>query len=672
MSKKYVNNDGTLNTYQENLKDFRSYEGIVFKETKISIGHDFLNTTGAVSSSGGGSPEYRYDHMIFASTGTTPSLTDRLFKHPKVGNHFNNASRLGSFGGAIVASGNSIAVLHKGNLDDTPEDSFRDRQGVFIFNSSSEGWQYSDAIFPSASIYPRTNESDSSTDGFAVARSFDYDGTHLTIGGIVDGGMSAEDNNDVLYVYKSGGAGWVLEATLSTASFLPGLTFSYSAASQDYYIRDGTYGLFNGHKVYNGKIIAGGLDFADRSTGSEKRHSGAAVFASSSGGWAYETFLTSSFSHSANDDVTHEYRKGSGTNAGSWCGNIDYDGQRVIIGGYGGYNNTAHLQQNGRVTIWNSASSGWYEETQIDLRSAGLTDTVAYGTGDDEYNIYQIEIGSSPHDGAKEYKLYHNFGYFGCTISGSYVAASAIGYNSGGNTRSKVKNRIFIFKSSSASGWGLQDNFKSPNTNTGGLGSRGTTHYDDEFGYHIIFDKSFLGHLMTRSLSYRNVTSSSNNTLGRVYLYRQANPRSDGDGAGSWSLIQTIENPYSGSLAPFSISGNRNDYEQYGDHAPDSRYKQPDLLGFDNGNLIVPFSHIAQSENDSGSTSDQYRWGAVQILKSTERFSTTTDRVTETIQQIEKGGRPDFVPFRFLSNGAPNLRLGGVNGIKTFIGVQKS
>ena len=661
MSKKYIGHDYTLSVYAENNKDNKSLvpsssieQQVSDQEVQISVldSIDFSKATGSVQESGG---EYSYANMIFASRSDTIGLSNRLFTHPKIGDEL---SADGTFGRSVVISGSTMFVnsRQRNDVGNHATRSMRSRQGVFVFKSSSSGWAFSDAIMPPSSSYPI--DSSQGPQPEHVAKNFDAHSEFVAIAAP----LSTEKG--ITLVYKSGASGYSHDATIGSASFSPAYWTQSDATDNSaliYYIANGQEGIMPSVKVNNNKLVVGGFSAAirpDASTSFTTHHrsSSLAVFSSaSSGGWVFESLLSSSVVHSASSNVGDYYRKGMGQYPGHFNGALDYDGTRVAAAGKGGYNNVTWQQDNGRVSIFKSSSTvGWYEEDQIDLRSAGFTSAV---TSSLTPSSPDITLGSGVFAGSQEWKLYTKFGFYSCAISGNYMAASARSHPSLSSNSPRIKNRIFIFKSSS-SGWAHEANFKSPNPGTGGDGTHSSASYADEFGYTLNFNRSVPGMLVTRSPSYRAVPDTSNSTTGRVHIYKSSS-------VSGWALEQNIDNPYSGSLAPLGDTDYRDDYEKFGDTAGlgsegSGGYLDAVSTGLDGPNMAIPYSGIVESENDVGAFGVQQRFGAVQILNGSSSFrqETITQEVTESVEVTNYILSPNNLsPFIKTHSGPMNIRL---------------
>ena len=640
MSKKYINNDYTLNIYAKNAKDHKSLVPNVVTEQQVTTEQqqvnvvtavDFTNATGSLQESGG---QYSYANMIFASRSMDDSIgfSNRLFTHPKIGDE---TSADGTFGRSVVISGATMVVNSRQRNDIGAWDtrSMRNRQGVFVFkSSSSSGWEYSDAVIPASSLYPIATLGDGPQPAH-VAKNFHMHNNFIAISAPLTTTLG------VTLVYKSSSSGWAHDGTIGTGSFSPTYWVQSDATSADaltYYIYNSPAGVMPSVKVFGNKLVIGGVSAKVRpnsgaSWSTNQIASAVAMFARTSANeWQFEQILTSSLSHTASAAVDEYQRKGMGVYPGHFNGAIDFDGTRVVAAGQGGYDSITWQSENGRISIFNSSSTGWYEEDQIDLRSAGFTGSVSATLTPSSPDITS---GVGEFAGNNEWKLYTEFGFYSCAISGSYLAATAKGYPVSSNSP-RIPNRVFIFKSSSA-GWKHEVDFNSPNSGTGGDGTHMSASYADEFGYTLIFNRSVPGMLATRSPSYRPDPSNSNNKLGRVHIYKSSS-------ASGWGVYQNIDNPYSGSAISYFPGGSsnyRDDYWEYGDHAGYGTEGAGDYLdavatGFDSGHLAVPFSGITESENDTGAYGVQQRFGAVQILSGALAYTqdTVDVQVTESVQ----------------------------------------
>ena len=390
-------------------------------------------------------------------------------------------------------------------------------------------------------------------------------------------------------------------------------------------------------------------------------YDGVVMFNSSSAsGWQFEQYLSASDSHSTSTNAASA-RKGLGSYYAQSNRALDMDDKRVIVGGKGGYSSAGTMQENGRVSIFASSSTmGWFEEDQIDLFSAGFKTNVG-----SSYPQLTNFSGGDWYDGTGEWRLYKHFGYHSCAISGSYFASSAlseVGSTSGTDPVAPAK--VFIFKSSSASGWELESQFSSPNGNTTSTvsDSRARTHVNfDEFGHALVFNRAVPGALATSSPSYNcgTLPTSTNHTFGRMHLFKSSS-------ASGWSISQNIDNPYSGSALlpdPNPRSNGQDDYYGYLLKPYEtSGLLNSNLFGFDGSHLGVPFWGISEDENTSSHSSPYpgHRYGAIQILSGTigHRLITVTQTVTESVEVETIIKAPtNFAPFVKAVNGPMNIRL---------------
>ena len=664
MSKKYINNDYTLNVYAKNAKDHKSLvpnivteQQVTTQQQQVSVvtGVTYVDATGSLEVSGG---QTSYANMIFASRSmdSSISLTNRLFSHPKVGDE---TSADGTFGRSIVISGAMMVVnsRQRNDVGNHATRSMKNRQGVFIFKSSSSGWGYSDVIMPASSLYPL--DATHGPQPEHIAKNFHMHDKYIAICAPLAG------TTGVVMVYKSGSSGWSHDTNIGTGSFVPAhwtQSDATSASALKYYTANaGSEGVMPSVKIFNNHMVIGGLNSYTRpnsSTSWSNNHWAASVAMfkrTDAGGWQFAQILTSSQSHTASAACDDYYRKGMGSVPGHFNGALDFDGTRVIAAGQGGYDSPQWQQANGRVSIWLTSSAGWIEEDQIDLWSAGLTGSVPSNLLPSSPDI---NSGVGIFAGNQEWKLYTKFGYYSCAISGNYFAATAKGYEASSNSP-RIQNRVFIFKKG-ASGWKREADFKSPNPGTGGDGTHISASYRDEFGYTLIFDRNVPGMLATRSPSYRSEAATSNTKLGRVHIYKSS--------SSGWSLAQNIDNPYSGSAISYYPGGSsnyRNDYWEYGDvqgygTEGAGSYLDASATGFDSGHIAVPFSDVVESENDTGAFGVQQRFGAIQILSGAISYTqkTVDVEVTQSVRVTKYVLTSSILaPFSKAVNGPQNLRL---------------
>ena len=675
MSKKYINNDYTLNIFAKNIEDEKALitKEVTVQQTRtveqeVVVGYDstsFIESTGSVQGSSG---NYSYANMIFATgaaDGTTPSVTNRVFTHPKIDRI---RTVKGIFSGAgIVVSGSTMAVGCGYAAGDDPIESGDTNAfggvGVVIFNSTTaSNWYFEGIAFPEQAKYPGFENAVPKPE--YMCNNFDLDSGYLAIS--APGGSSVPNLGKIL-IYKSGSSGWAYDATISSSSFGHPPTGSSggtvywndsaatSAGQHSHYTHiAGGPGILSCARLHKNRLIAGGVAMNHRFpnlSNNAVTYQGITVFNSSSAsGWQFERFVTASLDHPTLSDCnTVSFKRfGASTSNGGGLDNnlkLNYDGKRVIAGAIGGFRNSSFVAKNGRVVIWNSSSaSGWYEETQIDLKSAGFTNAVDASV----YNYYQFNF---PGIGAtlgnpQEFKLYEQFGQFSCDISGSYFIASARGQRTVADSdKPHISNRIFVFESSSANGWQHKQSIDSPNLNTSG-----STHancYHDDFGYRLTFNKDVPGYFVTSAPRWRrnNHASSNSHQVGRVHVYKSSS-------ASGWALHQSIDNPYAHS--PVTSSSGVSNYKTYAEDTDYTIYRSTPI-GFNQNVLAVPFHSITTQENNSNP-----RYGAIQILSGAiaEKKEMQDVEITESVQKtVTTSSATNFSPFIKAVRGPMNIRL---------------
>ena len=221
------------------------------------------------------------------------------------------------------------------------ESSSEENNGIAIFNSSSSGWLLSDYINIATS-------SISNSDATNIAREFTLDGNYL--------GITALDtvgNSSKLHIYRSSSSGWNQEQILTTASYNLGSAVNDS---------DGDYAFLTA-RIKGDTIFANGFR-----SGNYNRF--VAFFKSSSlGGWEFEDEVQTG-------DVNETSYSSINGSIGISGVCVDFDGVTAILGSAQGDGAQAHHNNSGRVHIFESSSSGW-SQNKVGLLQLGLTSSVA-------------------------------------------------------------------------------------------------------------------------------------------------------------------------------------------------------------------------------------------------------------------------------------------------------
>lgn len=484
-----------------------------------------------------------------------------------------------------------------------------ENNGIVIYKSGSSGWALNDFIYvPTGSSGYRLN-----------AQEFSLDKDTL-----ICSSLQSNDKNR-LYIFKSGSVnGWQEEQILTTASYNAG------AATPD---SNGDF-AFVTSKIKNNKIFTNGFY-----SGYYNRF--IAFFNSSSvGGWQFEQEVQTGDSNVHNGAFTD-----SNGSIGISGVSIDFDGTTAIIGSK--QNNPNWNQPTGKLHVFTSgAVDGWTQE-RIDLQDLGLTS-----------NIVASENIPSPY-GDQEFKAYTRFAYKSCAVSGSYIAAAAQGEeynNSATNTWHRKKHSVFILKSGSANGWEIEEQIDDPATNLVLSGNSQGSTSDSEFGTGLVF-----GHnsIVINSGRWRTDWSGSKEQ-GRSYVYVSSSDT-------GWTLDQTIDNPFSGSVFDSGIYGTNMKMGQSAGGQPQAGFvgygAKPAVSGCVAALNAGPFtafpdpngaSQIAPGINYS------VMYGAVVVLNGSSSYVDRTVQVEQTqsseVEQfIEETA--DSIPMKLgLHRGAGNLR----------------
>ena len=488
--------------------------------------------------------------------------------------------------------------------------------GVAIFKSSSVGWALK------GYINAPTSSGDNSILAGGLARDFSIYKDHLAISAYESGG-----NDSMLHIFKSSSSsGWELEQTLTTSSYNDGASVNVSTGIN----------TFLAVKIHGDKLVTSGF------SNSQSRYLG--IFASGTGGWAFEDSVF------IRDGSTSGGASNTGGSVAISNVALDFDGTRIIAGSNESPYPQSYRNEIGTIYIIHSSSDGgWELERKMNLQDAGLTDnkTSVFGSNYTE-----------------EYMTFRKFGAMGCSISGSYVVASAEGQNifvSSLSNYRRQKNSTFIFKSSS-SGWNLEKRLIDPTTDFLEIGGINDT-TNTEFGLGVKIKNNSV---FVNSPAWRSATSASfSYPEGRAYIYVSSSET-------EWPLTQTVENPFSGSS--FYAGDNTGVNHGFVGNTQ-STFSAGEVgygvtLGVSGSVLALGSPRFTRNSNE-----DTIK-GAIIVLSGTSSFvdqvvdEYVTESVTTTHTVTQSGGP---VPFRFMQNGSFNLRKQSPdNTHKSFIGDQKT
>lgn len=499
-----------------------------------------------------------------------------------------------------------------------------ENNGIAIYRSGSDGYFLSDYINIPTSSLPNT-------DSRLAGVEFSLDNNRLIVPII---GTYSGANGGSLQVYNSSSSGWGLETTLTITTFNDASPTPSTSGFQ--------YTAYYNSVIKNNIIFANGFY-----SGNYNRY--VAIFKSSSAGWAYEDQVQVA-------DVSDVASTSYGGRIGNARLNVDFDGTTGVLGSlhanssrtspYADSGDTA----SGRVHVIESGSSGW-SQTVLGLESLGMT-----GTIDPSIGIPTSSFGGNP----EEWYTWKWFGLSSCAVSGSYIAAAAIGkrfYDSSDSLYHRRKNAVFILRSGSA-GWEIESQLDEPTENF--LFSSSNGRDETAFGCGLSFG---LNSLVVAAPEWQpDRDGDSGLRSGRIYTYVS-------NSSGGWTLEQTINNPYSGSTF-HKVSSERNEFfgstsvpfasgaGHFGSKPVISgsilAIGAPDFSAYpdDSGSLYV----------DDGVERIYYNtvYGALVVLDGSPEYrqETTQQVVTqssETVTYVTAAGGP--VPFRLgASRNAGNIR----------------
>jgi len=483
--------------------------------------------------------------------------------------------------------------------------------GIAIYDSSSvRGWYLEDYInIPTSSVSGNAGQ---------IANEFSIDGEYLVTPVDIYHGSSTDGR---LFIYHSSSTGWDLEDTLTTGSYDAGAAVNES------------YGQFAyiGSVVKNNKIFSGGFY-----SGNYNRF--VAFFNSSSAaGWTFEDEVQ--IGNSSSGSVVSDVASGVA---------FDFDGTTAILGSKQNDGSEFYHQVSGKLHIIESSSAGWNQVAKLGLKELGYTGSVTSSFG--SYNATTDQ----------EYRTWRHFAYQSCVVSGSYIAASAYGkeITQADGTCKRQKHSVFILKSGS-SGWGLEARIDDPATNLIMAANCNATS-DSDFGLGIELDNNVL---VVNSPEWRSDWSSNVKYEGRAYTYVSTS-------AGGWTLNQTIENPYSGSVFMEGVYGKNLSLgggSVGGSVSPGSYYygAKPAVSGsllVLNGEKFIAFQdpNGSLSVGSGGSAVDYSAiFGAMVIMSGATNIieQTVEEEVTESVvTSVEVTRSVGPVPFRIASRSIQNIR----------------
>ena len=590
----------------------------------------------------------------FITSSTTQQVTTQSVTQSILNNHTWVKATGSAYNEWIIISGTAdIATLNPNNTDNNmangdnigariqirdneiftnvrPSSTSAENCGIAIYQSSSvEGWHLEDYInIPTSSVSGNAGQ---------IANEFSLDGSYLVTPIDQYHGSSTDGR---LLIYRSSSAeGWKLEQTLTTSSYNAGAAVNES------------YGQFAyiASVVNNNKIFAGGFY-----SGTYNRF--VAFFNSSSvGGWTFEDEVQ--IGDSSMGNVVSDVASGVA---------FDFDGTTAILGSKQNDGSQFYHNASGKLHILESGSGGWSQVTKLGLKELGFTNSVT------------SSFGSYDATPDQEYRTWKHFAYQSCVVSGSYIAASAYGkeITQVDGTCKRQKHSVFILKSGSG-GWGLETRIDDPATNLVMAANCNATS-DSDFGLGLALKDNVL---VVNSPFWRSDWSSSVKFEGRAYTYVSTS-------AGGWTLDQTINNPYSGSVfmqgtygKNLSLGGGN----VLGSVSPGSYYygTRPAT----SGNLLVlnaekytvhPDPNGASYVGTLGVDHVNYEtiYGAMVVLEGSASFEQVSSEqvVTESVSTTEyTTSSTNPIPFRVASKSIQNIRdQSDTNYYTTFIGEDRT
>ena len=500
------------------------------------------------------------------------------------------------------------------------ESSSAKHNGIAIFKTGSTGWTLNGYI-----NIPTSSEGVTTTP-LGIGRDFSLYGDHIAAPAYVSSG-----NDSRLHIFKSSSAGWALEQTLTTASYNDGASIDV----------DGGSNTFLSVKLHGNRLVASGFTRATGGSNQHERYLG--IFKSGSSGWEFEDSVF------IRDNGTDGGSANTGGSVAISSVALDFDGSRIVVGSLEGVGGEYYHNDTGTIYIINSSSAnGWALERKLNLQDAGITSDVT------------SDFGST--FGASEYRTFRFFGYMGCSISGSYIAASAEGkeINIASSNYARQRSAVFVFKSSS-SGWNLEKRLNDPTTDFVATGAQNDTTYS-QFGLGIKIRKNSIFTYSPYWVSNTSVNQSYGE--GRAYIYLSS--------SSDWTLSQAIDNPFSGSSI---YSGSSSGYNHKFGGNPQHSLTAGEVgygVGFGLSGSLLALGAPNFTRNAAEDTID----GAIVVLSGSSNFVNQvvdeyiTESVTSSVIVTGSGGP---VPFRFGTKGVFNIRgQSESNYYKTFVGDEKS
>ena len=489
--------------------------------------------------------------------------------------------------------------------------------GIAIFKTGSSGWALNDYInIP-------TSSGGITTTALGIGREFSLHGNYIAAPAYESSG-----NDSRLYIFKSSSTGWALDQTLTTASYNDGATIDV----------DGGSNTFLSVKLHGNRLVASGFTRATGGSNQHERYVG--IFKSGSSGWEFEDSVF------IRDNGTDGGSANTGGSVAISSIALDFDGSRIVVGSLEGVGGEFYHNDTGTIYIINSSSTnGWALERKLNLQDAGITNNVTSNFGSTF--------------GVSEYRTFRYFGYMGCSISGSYVAASAEGkeMNIASSNYARQRSAVFIFKSSST-GWNLEKRLNDPTTDFIVTGSQNDTTYS-QFGLGVKIKQNSVFTYSPYWVSNTSVNQSYGE--GRAYIYVSSS-------SGGWSLSQTVDNPFSGSSI---YSGNSSGKNHTFGANPQSFLTSGEVgygVNFGLSGSLLALGAPNFTRNADEDTID----GAVVVLSGAANFIDQVEiqYVTEsTTTRFVSSSTVGNIPFRLNTNTIQNIRKQTAGkSYQTFIG----
>lgn len=662
----YLNEDYTISFYEsvrlhrsKLIKQTTTEQVVTTSSQQISVAESFSYAQATGSN--------RFDNILHADT--------------SLNSIFGSDSGVYSdtFGNATYISGNYAAVSVR--MNSSVESTNDNYSGVLILNSGSTGWTFQQHLTVTSSLMPLDNSGQPEVGDYAKAFSYDRkNGKHVVIGAKLPNASAGTNElrlRGKVFIFTSSSSGFELVQTLTTASLPDSIKNHFGSSNADgsgQYYTPGYHHWASSCRVDGDTITVGTLvrnevpkSEWDQPTlfGSATHASspGVVVFKSSSSGFVYEAFLDG---YDIQIDGTTEANYHIDNNLSH-----DLKDNRCVFAGNGGWDAGGWSSTNGRIRVWNSSSSGWFNEGSLDLYNLGFTASMAATIGTENYSLDSTmdDFPSWPSLTRPAYAFYYHFGRKGLAVSGDHIVAVASARANSGYFDVDLSNRIFIIKSGSA-GWELEKSFKSPNTSAE---TDDTVSLSDRFGEGgLAIHKGTV--LVTAGGSKEDDNTNSGTTAGRAYIFKSSS-------ASGWALDSSIDNPFSGSstheLTQYNY-GRMTFGNGFNSGFPLNGYyydnQAPALGGTeDNQHAFIPY--IGLDKDLSGNAVR----GAVYILKGSgsmiqKTVETETTESVQTTNYVNSTSSEGDFPFRLSNYGAYNLRpqKSGSFSYKTFIGEQSS